>query len=232
METTKCDLVPGTKFVIYQNSENFKYGIDSLILSSFCPGKGKFLDLGCGTGILSFRLANRVNSITAVDMNPNVLNLMERSIIENGLGHQVSTICCDVKELPQRFSGDAFDGIIMNPPYFNQLEKENSRLLARQERDISSFLKVCHYLLRSNKPLYMLFPTTRLSEICYLLEDCHLRVKHIVAVSHQKGKQSHFSILKAVKSGRFGNHFRNFYVLEQGELSEDMKKVYANEVIE
>lgn len=231
MNKAKCDFVPGTDFVIYQNEENFKYGIDSLILSSFCPGKGKFLDLGCGTGILSLRLAMRTEFIQAVDINPNVVELMKRSICENGLEEKIEVKCCDILNLPEQFNGDSFDGIIMNPPYFNQLNKDNNRLLARQERNISSFLGVCHYLLRSNKPLYMLFPTDRLSEICYLLESYKLRVKNIVVVQHRRNKMSHFSIIRAVKSGQFGNHFRHFYVMEEDDFSDEMKKVYANEVI-
>ena len=69
----KKDQVPGTDFLIFQDEDEFKYTTDSLILSSFVKKGRRALDLGCGNGILSLRIADRYNEIHSVDINKIVL---------------------------------------------------------------------------------------------------------------------------------------------------------------
>lgn len=64
-------------------------------------GSWDMLELGCGTGLLTLRLAPLVKSITAVDGSPGMLEQLNRKIAEGG--HQtVRTVQADLErgELP------------------------------------------------------------------------------------------------------------------------------------
>ncbi len=92
----KKDQVPGTNFIIFQNEDEFKYTTDSLILSSFVK-KGKMtLDLGCGNGILSLRIADRYEEIHSVDINKIVLENFRESLRVNKLEDKIKIIEKDI----------------------------------------------------------------------------------------------------------------------------------------
>ncbi len=76
----------------------------------------KVLDMFCGVGSFPLHIANKVNAqVTAVDLNPNALNCLKKSIRLNQkkLKGKIDPIQSDIRDF---FSHDIFDRVIMNHP--------------------------------------------------------------------------------------------------------------------
>lgn len=75
--------------------------------------KKTFLELGCGSGIISLYANKKGAIVTASDINEIALENLNEASIENNL--EIQTIHSDLFE---ELSGKAFDYIIINPPYY------------------------------------------------------------------------------------------------------------------
>ena len=66
------------------------------------------VDLGCGPGLIDMAIANDVNNITAIDINPLVLNHYENVIYKDKYSN-IRTVCGDAKADPEILIPDEFD---------------------------------------------------------------------------------------------------------------------------
>ena len=70
---------------------------------------GRVLDLGCGTGAVTLRLAERGLRVNGVDHSPEMLELARAKAAERGLAGRIELETGDVREL--RFGDAEFDGV-------------------------------------------------------------------------------------------------------------------------
>jgi len=66
----------------------------------------ELLDFGAGTGLLTYRIAPAVRSVTAVDTSPGMLEVLQSKSTPE---HRIKTICGDITKVPLN---DTFNGII------------------------------------------------------------------------------------------------------------------------
>lgn len=65
------------------------------------PKEAKIADLGCGTGGQTITLAeNTTGHITAMDLFPDFINIMDQNIKKKNLGNRISTIVGSMGDLP------------------------------------------------------------------------------------------------------------------------------------
>ena len=75
-----------------------------------------FLEMGCGSGILSLIAARGGATVTAVDINPRAVATTLSNATVNRLGRNVSAIVSDLfAEIP---ANGGFDYILWNPPFY------------------------------------------------------------------------------------------------------------------
>jgi tRNA1Val (adenine37-N6)-methyltransferase len=93
--------------------------LDPVLLAGFlAPPYGRFLDIGCGAGPLSFLLLARDPAATGVgvEIQPRLAALAVRGRDENGWSDRLEIVEGDVRQLDSL--GDAsFDVVATNPPY-------------------------------------------------------------------------------------------------------------------
>lgn len=227
----KKDQVPGTKYIIYQDDNEFKYTTDALILSSFVKASNKIIDLGCGNGILSLRLAERCKEIHSIDINKNVLSIFKESIKVNKLEDKIKIKKRNIFDLKDDFETNYFDAVVFNPPYYNYKNIKFNNIAAKHFFDIEESLSIINYLLKNSAYLYIIYPSYRLAELIYKINVAGLKVKHIINIHGNTKKEAKNSIIIARKQANFGNDFRDFYIKNGEEYTDEMKKVYRNEVI-
>lgn len=227
----KKDQVPGTEYIIYQDDNEFKYTTDALILSSFVKASNRIIDLGCGNGILSLRLAERFNEIHAIDINSNVLSIFKESIKVNKLEDKIKIKNRNIFDLKDDFETNYFDAVVFNPPYYNYENIKFNNIAAKHFFDIEEILSIINYLLKNSAYLYIIYPSYRLAELIYKINVAGLKVKHIINIHGNTKKEAKNSIIIARKQANFGNDFRDFYIKNGEEYTDEMKKVYRNEVI-
>jgi amino acid adenylation domain-containing protein len=96
-------------------------------LTQFSPRK--VLEMGCGTGLILFRLAPNCVSYRGVDISEQAIEYVGRVIHESGGMENVDLICCGADEF-EKFGDQKYDTIILNSmvQYFPD-EKYLSRLI-------------------------------------------------------------------------------------------------------
>ncbi|WP_019124385.1 tRNA1(Val) (adenine(37)-N6)-methyltransferase [Peptoniphilus grossensis] len=227
----KRDKVPGTNFIIFQDEDEFKYTSDALILSSFVKGGQRALDLGCGNGILSLRICPRFGEVHAVDKNKNVLKALKKSISFNKLEDKINLLEEDIFNLKNYYATNYFDAVVFNPPYYDYDNMKFETTQAKHFFDIDASLYIINYLLKNSGSLYIIYPTYRLAEVIYMINKKGLKVKNIINIHGNKNKKAKSSIIIAKKQANFGNDFRDFYIRDGLDYTDEMKRVYKNEVI-
>ena len=88
MSEIREDYLPGCGYKIYQDPAEFTFTTDSVFLAHFphLASKARVLELGCGTGAVSFYLAARgAAEVTGLDVNPRMVELFNQSAKENGI---------------------------------------------------------------------------------------------------------------------------------------------------
>ncbi len=91
------------------------------------------LDIGCGTGMLSFRAVIKGATVTGIDINPEMLEIAEKRMNELEVKDKVKFLEMGIAEL-DHFENDSFD-VIMSGLCFSELsEDEISFTLNRVKR--------------------------------------------------------------------------------------------------
>jgi SAM-dependent methyltransferase len=118
---------------IWHEVECGSYQADLGLWEELVEEDAEVVDLGCGTGRVATRLARGGRRVTAVDQDPQVLEVLERRVAERGLA--VECVCKDVRELNL---GRQFDAVLA-PMQLVQLmrgEDERRAMLTRVVRHI------------------------------------------------------------------------------------------------
>ncbi|NPA44476.1 MAG: methyltransferase, partial [Chlorobi bacterium] len=107
------------QFKINQDKTAMKVGVDSVLLgasASFNNPKN-ILDIGAGTGLLSFMAEQRTNAkITAVEIEYNAFLQCKENILHNKKEKHIEVINISIQKFAQDYIYK-FDHIICNPPY-------------------------------------------------------------------------------------------------------------------
>ncbi|MFT5336941.1 MAG: tRNA1Val (adenine37-N6)-methyltransferase [Luteibaculaceae bacterium] len=113
------------QFALHHARNGMKIGTDGVLLgawSTFPPNITHILDIGTGTGLLAFMLAQRFPHAHITGLEPHPINLQEA---EGNLAHNTS-FPGRIKFVAGRLqdyahqSGAQFDGIICNPPFYQE----------------------------------------------------------------------------------------------------------------
>jgi ubiquinone/menaquinone biosynthesis C-methylase UbiE len=70
-------------------------------------GRGRALDLGCGTGVITLALAERGFAVVGVDHSPDMLAIAEQKLERSRAAGKHELMTADVRDLP--FASDEFD---------------------------------------------------------------------------------------------------------------------------
>jgi SAM-dependent methyltransferase len=118
---------------IWHEVECGAYAVDLRFWEDLVPQGDTVLDLGAGTGRVATYLARRGRAVTAVDVDPKVLEVLEERNEERELG--IECVCEDVRELSLRRQFDA----VLAPMQLLQLMRgplERRALLTRARRHL------------------------------------------------------------------------------------------------
>jgi SAM-dependent methyltransferase len=116
------------------------------VLSRLIPGPplNSALDVGCGAGLITLRLASLATEVTAIDINPRALAVSRMNCAINDVGN-VRFVLSDLFE---RIAGDQFDAVVFSSPTDREGEMGRSLLLAG-ESILDRFLQQLPQVLSS-----------------------------------------------------------------------------------
>lgn len=239
-ENERIDDLQINDLKIIQNTDGFCFGIDSVLLSDFAKDikkESRVIDLGTGTGIISFLLLAKtsIKNIVGIEVQPEVANMAKRSIELNNLENKFKIINCNIKDILDNVKREEFDVVVTNPPYKkintggkNENEK---KLISRHEilADIFDFINTAKIVLKDKGTLYMVHRPERLADIIYALRENKIEPKKIRFVYSKKdSKEAKLVLIKAVKNGKdFLQVESPLYIYENnGEYTKEILEIY------
>jgi len=160
------------QFDIQQNADVFRVGTDAVLLGSLgnVSDAKKVLEVGTGTGIISLMIAQRNPNaqILAMDINSEAVNISQTNFSNSPFSDRIKSQLQDLKNFD---TGEKFDLIISNPPYF-EINSSEKDILARQrlEFNFSDLVKKSSQLLSENGLFTVIIPIDsekEFTEICF-----------------------------------------------------------------
>lgn len=231
--------IVGKNLKIYQDDEYFKFSLESILLPNFVDinlRDKNILDLCSGNCPIPLVLSQKTKAmIYAVELQSKIYELGLKSIKINQKESQIKLLNEDVCNLKNIFSGDTFDIITVNPPYFKVLETsfQNQNKIksnARHENKLTleELLKIVNYLLKTNGRLYMVHRTERFIEIISTLKKYNIIPKKIQFIYSKPGEESKLFLIKAVKGGKEGIKIVDGIYIhnEDGSYREEIKNIF------
>ena len=207
------------KIKVFQPVKGYRFSLDSPILAYFVEGSNSsvILDVGCGTGIISFILAKckSYRKIIGIDIIPEVLKYFKKGVEKNDFEDRIISLFGDFKEPP--FKDKAFDIVVSNPPYRDPLRGKVSpdKIKAIQTFELKlrfeELLKGVKKVLKEDGAFYTVIPEDRFNEFKGLCRKIGFYFDYVITVFHKKAsKKPVFFILKLVKYKVFKKSYKIF----------------------
>ncbi len=171
-EITRDTLLRG-RVKLFQPRHGFRSSLDPVLLSGFLlPPYGRFLDIGCASGALSFLLLERDQTScgVGVEIQPRLARLAQQGANENGFADRFAVVTGDVRA-PGVVAPGGFDMVATNPPFralgTGVLPPLSEKALANHEVALAlgDWLKVAALALREDGRLGTIFPFDRWDEL-------------------------------------------------------------------
>ena len=216
---------------IYQDTDYFKFSIDSVLLAEFVNVKLKdktLLDFCCGNAPLLLILKKKSNlTLYGMELQKNIYDLALQSVLDNNL--DISLINDDVKNCLKYFPEGSLDIITCNPSYFKCNEKNvvndnYIKAVARHEICINfeEIVNLAYKLLKVHGYFYFVHRTDRLIEIIDILAKNNFSIKTLKFVYESRKSSACCVLFECVKDGKTQTYvdkplFINNY-LEKGDV--------------
>ena len=221
---------------IYQDSEWFKFSLDSILLPNFVrikPTVRTILDIGTGNAVIPIILSTKTSAkITAVEIQKDVFDLAKDSLNINKLNNNIDLINMDIKDFSKNQESDIYDVITCNPPYFkisdtSYMNEDVHKQIARHEimLTLEDLMMVGKKLLKNGGSIYLVHRPERLLEITEAMRKNNIEPKRIKFVYPSKEKDSNIILIEGIKNGSIGLKIENpLYVY-------DDEKNYTKEIM-
>lgn len=238
-ENERIDDLELNNLKIIQKKDGFCFGIDSILLADFAKkikNNSNVLDLGTGTGILGILLCEKTNlkSIIGVEVQKDIAEMANRTIILNNLENRFSILNENIKEIDKILKLDSYDAIITNPPYkknnSGKINSTETKLISRHEikAELSDFVKVSFKMLKDKGSLYMVHRAERLADIIYEMRLNKIEPKRIKFVYSNINCEAKLVLIEAVKNGKSFITVENPLIIynENGEYTDEILRIY------
>jgi tRNA1(Val) A37 N6-methylase TrmN6 len=170
----------GGRVRVLQPRRGYRIAIDAVLLAAAVEVRAgdKVLDLGAGVAAIGLCLAARASDCTVVglELQPELVQLAERSASLNRMGTRVRTVEHDLA-LPLPADLGLFDHVVSNPPYLPAAvadpSPDHSKALATVESSagLARWLEVAAGAATPAGTLTLIHRTDRLDEIAAHLEQ-------------------------------------------------------------
>lgn len=199
------DLMKSGRHII-QNTQEFCFSLDAVLLAHFLSLKPrqKVLELGTGTGVIPLIIADEVARVDAVELNPVMAELAARNVRLNELEDKIFVQEGDYRAIRSLYKAESFDVVLANPPYRPVGEGQANKLsgVARARHEFTATLldvaKAARYALRFGGHFGMVHLPERLGEILVALHEQQMEVKRLQMVQPKAGKAPNMMLLEAV----------------------------------
>ena len=197
-------------FTLELPPETFPLSTDSMLLSGFVrlPKQATVLDLGSGCGTLGHLLcAGDPNcTVTGIELDEKAHLAALENIRRNGLEPRLSSICADLRTIPQLIAPGSFHCCVSNPPYFSGGPASQTHRTARREDccTLKELFTSAAWALRYGGDFFLVHRPERLAEAIACAADLQLEAKRLCLVRHKENGPITLILLSFRKGGKPG----------------------------
>ena len=198
-------------YKIVQNSDYFKFSLDSMLLSNFVGinmSDSKLLDFCTGNCPVPIILSNSIKNIVAFEVQKEIYELGVESLKLNNINN-VRLINDDIKNIGNYYEEGYFDIITCNPPYFkvidsSRINDNNVKAIARHEIliKLEDIVSLAYKFLRDKGKLYIVYRPDRLMELLKLFDKYRFGVKKMQCCYNNSDSLSSMILIEAMKNGQ------------------------------
>lgn len=196
---------------IIQNTRDFCYGIDAVLLSDFARVKKgeQALDLGTGTGIIPILLKAKTQGehFTGLEIQEQSAEMAGRSVVYNHLEDAITIRTGDIKEATAIFGRASFSVVTCNPPYMHGnhglTNPHLPKAIARHEVlcTLEDVISQTAQLLKPRGRFYMVHRPFRLAEIMGLMMQYKLEPKRMRLVYPYVDREPNMVLIEGLLGG-------------------------------
>jgi tRNA1Val (adenine37-N6)-methyltransferase len=213
LDETTADRLLGGRVVIHQPARGMRISLDPVLLAGFIGAPyGRFLDIGAGTGALSFLLLARDPAATGVgvELQPRLAGLAARGRDDNGWADRWELIEGDVRAISAagQLPAGGFDLVATNPPYRllsdSNPSPDEERALAHHEiaLRLPEWLAVAVRAVRPGGRVAAVLPAQRTREILTELHERGLGSVRLRSVYPYADRPASRVLVEAERGGR------------------------------
>ena len=211
----------------------FPFSTDSMLLSWFAklPRNASVLDLASGAGTLGVLLCAKDSScqIFGVELDPKAHQAACDNIARNQLQSRLSSICADLRSIPDFLKPGSFHCCVSNPPYFSG--GPASRTLSDARRDdncsLPDLFQSAAWALRYGGDFYLVHRPERLAELMFCAASVKLEPKRLCLVRHRSNGPVSLILLSCRKGAMPGLHWEELTLFDaQGAPTPEYKTIY------
>jgi tRNA1Val (adenine37-N6)-methyltransferase len=226
---------------VIQDRQGYRFSMDSVLLSHFAEARAgeTVLDLGCGSGVISFLVAARQPScrVTGLEIQESLADRARRSVGLNKMAGRIEIINGDLRQAEVFLDHRRFSLIIANPPFWRQGEGKPSenreKLIARHEVNatLEDFMDAARRWLAPQGRLVMIHRASRVMEIGLLCAARGIDIKRMRFVYPYDHRDANLVLLEAVKGSRSGVQVLPPLVVyeDDGSYTEEINRIYFAE---
>jgi tRNA1Val (adenine37-N6)-methyltransferase len=197
------------QFTVFQDNVALPVTTDACLFGAWITQhqlipQSNILDLGSGTGILTFMVAQKHSNATfhGLDIHNASIEAANKSLshwTENGLTTQIHFQHQNILES----SLSEFDVVISNPPFFNnQLESPDAdRNQARHSSELTleNLISTIYRMIKPKGSLFLMYPFMDKIPLLSRLKKFNFGIEKITDVAANSSKSPHLIFVYAVK---------------------------------
>ncbi|MBQ8537228.1 MAG: tRNA1(Val) (adenine(37)-N6)-methyltransferase [Clostridia bacterium] len=212
--------------------------MDAVLLADFAQIRphDRVVDLGTGTCILPLLLSGREPSsrFDAVEIQPDMADMAERSVKLNQLQERIAVHCADMAQAHILLGQCQRSLVVCNPPYGRQgetlLNPSEGKRLARYEESctIHTVCQSAARLLKNGGRFCVVFPAQRMLELMDALRSVKLEPKRFRLVYPKASKAPNLVLLEAIKDAKPMLHPMPPLIVynQEGEPTAELRRIY------
>lgn len=211
----------------------FPLSTDSIALAGFVklPKQAQVLDLGSGCGTLGMLLCadDAACCVTGVELDAAAHETALVNSAQNGLTSRLTSICRDIREIPQFLTPGSVHCCVSNPPYFAGGPASTSVPLARREDccTLTDLFTAAAWALRYGGDFFLVHRPERLAELCSCGSKAGLEPKRLQLLRHKADGPVSLILLQCRKGGKPGLQWEELSLHDPaGMPTEAYRKLY------
>ncbi len=210
----------------------FPLSTDSIALSGFTqlPKNAKVLDLGAGCGTLGLLLCAKDPTchVTGIELDAGAHQEALCNIERNHLQSRATSICGDLRTIPQLFAAGHFSCCISNPPYFTGGPAGKHTDARRDDHcTMAQLFASAAWALKYGGDFFLVHRPERLAELFSCAVSNHLEPKRLCLVRHQPQAPVSVVLVQCRKGAKPGLLWDELCLNDSaGQSTEAYRKLY------